>query len=111
MATRSFFFHLLSWSLVCMVAATPVGALLGVMLGFVLVIFATVLTMKGALTLFGAIGALFAIGAILFGILGWVRAIKGDWRGAMAYWSSTVAMTGLPLAIWLASHARAGWFA
>jgi len=111
MAKRAFFFHLMVWSLVCMIAATPVGALFGVMLGFVVVIFATVLTLKGALTLFGAIGALFAVGATIFGILGWISGLKGDWRGAMAYWSSTVAMTGLPLAIWLASHARAGWFA
>ncbi|MES2441858.1 MAG: hypothetical protein V4574_03440 [Pseudomonadota bacterium] len=104
-------FHLFVWSLICMIAATPVGALVGVMIAFVVMIFATVLTLKGALMLFGAAGALFAIGATLFGIFGWVRAIKGDWHGAMACWSSTIALTGLPLAIWLAAHAKAGWFA
>ena len=43
--------------------------LVGVMIAFVVMIFATVLTLKGALMLFGAAGALFAIGATLFGIL------------------------------------------
>lgn len=112
MAQRAFFFHLISWSVVCMIAATPVGALVGVMLGFVLVIFATILTQAGAVALFGLIGSLFLFGATIFGILGWVRAIKGDWHGALGCWSTTIALTGLPLAIWLSTHvATRNWFA
>ena len=35
MSGRQFFFHMAVWALVCLVATTPIGALLGFMLGFV----------------------------------------------------------------------------
>ncbi|MEI9852088.1 MAG: hypothetical protein WDN24_15975 [Sphingomonas sp.] len=112
MSGRGFFFHTASWALVCVLAATPLGALLGYMLGFVVVIFAAVLTTAGAYALFGFLGGLFGLVATIVAIAGWLRAFRGDWHGAFGWWSTAVAFTGIPLTVWLSMRAMHwGWFA
>lgn len=111
MSGRGFLFHTAGWALVCLLATTPVGALLGYMLAFVLVIFAAVLTTAGAYALFGFLGALLGIVATVVAIVGWLRAFRGDWRGAFGWWSTTVALTGIPLTVLLSMRAMAsGWW-
>lgn len=105
MSGRQFFFHMLVWAIVCLVATTPIGALLGFMLGFVWTFFAALLTAGGAKLLFGALGGLLMLVGVITGALGIVHLLRRDSFGAYGWWSTAVAFIGINVAITVSSIA------
>jgi phosphate starvation-inducible membrane PsiE len=91
------------WAVVCLIATTPIGALLGFMLRFVWTFFAMLLTAGGAHSLFGALSGLVMLFAFVVAIVGITRAFRKDWHGALGWWSTSVAFIGINMTLWLSS--------
>ena len=100
MTGRQFFIHLLVWALVCLVATTPIGALLGFMFGFVWTFFAMLLTAGVAAMIFKGLSGLLALIALVTGVLGILHALRRDMHGAYGWWSTCVAFLGINSVIW-----------
>jgi uncharacterized membrane protein len=101
MTARQFLFHMFLWAVICLVASTPVGALLGFMLHFVWTFFAMLLSAAGAAAVFKALSGLLMLVALVAGVLGITRLLRRDSRGAFGWWSTCVAFIGINSTIWL----------
>ena len=101
MTGRQFFLFALMWAVICLVATTPIGALLGFFLGFIWTFLAMLLTSAGAKMVFGIVMSLLLLVGLVAGIAGILRATRRDSHGAFAWWSTSVAFIGINTTLWL----------
>ena len=99
MSGRKLLIHIVIWALVCLVATTPVGALLGFVLGFAWRFLSLLLTASGANLIFRAVGGLLGLVAFVTAVLGVVALAKRDRHGAFGWWSTTIAFIGIDMTL------------
>jgi len=100
MTGRQLLWHMLVWAIVCLLATTPIGALLGFMLGFVWTFFAMLIGAVLAATIFKGLSGLLLLIALVAGVLGIVHAMRRDSHGAYGWWSTAVSFIAINATIW-----------
>jgi hypothetical protein len=100
MTGRQLLIHMLVWAAVCLVATTPIGALLGFALGFVWTFFAMLLGPLLAAAIFKGLSGLLLLIALIAGVLGIFQAGRRDSHGAYGWWSTCVSFIAINATLW-----------